>query len=271
LLRGRDEIPREERWRRRQRAWNTRTICNQILGRELTDRALEVVTRGRFEDATRKRIPSRKKGRYAGPCARRDRPLVTWLDAKDERAEADSLVRRSMALLLVICEQIHLYGDNAGQACNADLWLGQQRQRIGDVWIYKPGADQGGLAARLGCDVRTLERTIAVLVAGRVLKAWQPPAADAAKLPKHMCGETYPYQIYRLIGGVPDCLAAHLRRWDEIARAKAAKAGRSKSEPAAAAPLERDTSGDEFARAVADAMADETLAVMSFVRGLKPS
>jgi hypothetical protein len=231
----------------------------------LTDLVFSVVRQARFEDAARERIPERKSGKYKGPCARADRPLVTWLDPDQQRRESHELVRRSLAFVLAICEQLTLYGKNAGKACHSGLWLGKQRRKVGGQWQYVPGPEQEGLAARMGCDVRTLERTIAVLEGGRVIKAWQPPAAD---VPAHLRGETYAYQVYTLVSGVPDCLAASLRRWDEVERQRAGKGKRRKT----VAPA-LDASGDALAAAVADAvadaaMSDEALAAMAFVRGM---
>jgi hypothetical protein len=223
LTRERDAIrPPDKPWKRKRRT-NPIALCIAILGREFGAHVMFVLMHAVFETAVRARrefgkdrtLPNRRA--ELAPVTLRQHPV----------SERNETVRVALALLLMICEQVHVRGDRAGWACNVELWLGQQRRKRGGEWEYVPKDEQGGLAARLGTDVRTIERALAVLQAGRILRAWQPPADE---MPDHLRGDVYAYQVYAL-HELPDCLAYALRRWDDLA---ASRSRSSKGKPTAA-------------------------------------
>jgi hypothetical protein len=200
---------------------NPRSVASQRIGKALTDQAIDVLTAGKVETAVReRRDPAKCKGRRN---ARFERPAVEWLDSP--RVESNEIVRKGLALLLAVLEHVTLHGEHEGRvAAGPYLFMGHQRAPDSDgVWSYVPAAGQGSLAARLHSDVRQIERLIAILVAGRVIKAWQPPAKDehGKPLPPHLRGETYAYQMYS-IAHVPAALALTIRRFTGTAKERAA-------------------------------------------------
>jgi hypothetical protein len=236
----------------------TRALCSQALGRALADHLLEVACGFKLEHAARKRrardqaqraAALRWKGREVKMRDTHDRELVQ--PRKIPHAERSEIVRRYVALICMIFDHVDVYGDNVGRAAGADMFLGHSRTKRDGEWSYCPKGAQGGIAARLGVDLRTVEQMIAVLVAGRVIKVWQPPAYDrttGVTLPRELRGETYAYNMFSLVGGVPAALAGHVRRFEGIDKQRAAE-----ESPAAAEP---SSEAYDFAGAAEDAATD---------------
>jgi hypothetical protein len=215
----------------------TRPTGNKALGRELADHAIEVGAGFKLEHAARRRRDPGVAARASGarwhdrPIKMRDTHKRDLVELREvPHLESAPIVRRFLALLCCLFEQAALSGDNRGRAAGVGVFLGRTRMKqrgTADAWVYVPKERQSGIAARLGVDVRTLEQMIAVLVHGRILRAWQPPAYDrttGVALPPGLRGETYAYQMYTLVGGLPDALAGHLRRWDGMSQQRAAEA-----------------------------------------------
>lgn len=232
-----------------------RRFCNPVLSRQLTDQVIEVGSGFALEHAARKRrdpaaAARAAKARWKGRAevkmrGTHERPLVRVRQLP--HAESSLIVRRYMALLCCIFEQADLFGDNRGRAAGAGVFLGHTRTRPGGgAWAYLPKDAQGGIAARLKVDVRTVEQMIAVLVHGRILKAWQPPAFDretGVALPRGLRGETYAYQMYALVGGLPSTIVGHLRRWEGIDRQRDAESSPARvdgAELGEGSPLSRE-------------------------------
>lgn len=263
---------REERKNRAKKPWkrvtraSVRTIVNEALGKQAADHVIETARYAVIEDAVRSRKdPAKCKARVN---KRADRPLVSWRSSP--RSEESEIVRRFVALVLMIAEHIILDGEKAGWAQHSKerrdlgtLWIGQQRRKTsGREWLYVPKDQQGGLAARLDCDVRTIERMIAVLVEGGVLRnAWQPPADEMAPDRR---GDTYAYQIYQL-AEVPASLVARLRRWRAMELQAAGVERRT------ATTDEGDADGAGLCVVVAELTGDleASRKALDFVRGLK--
>lgn len=210
----------------------TRALSNQALGRELTAKVIPAASGSKLEHAARERRSPQEaehaaRKRWPGRVVQmRDthaRPLVQ--PRQVPLSEQSLLVRRFVALLCILFENADLVGDNKGRAAGRGCCLGRTRAQRDGVWTYVPKASQGGAAARVGVDVRTLEQMIAVLVNADILRAWQPPAYDqktGVALPPELRGETYAYGMYTLVGGLPAALAGHLARWDGLDRQRAA-------------------------------------------------
>lgn len=127
--------------------------------------------------------------------------------------------RRFMALMLLIqgsCSTRRLKDLRAG---GKGLWRGRQhRFRVTDdgEWAREyvqngtatgkghHGGHQGGLAARLGVCVRTVDRYLAIAKAAGLLQVWQVKARKAVEaLPKHLKGKQYAYAMFRWLGDLP--------------------------------------------------------------------
>lgn len=178
-----------------------------MVGREQAEHVIEVARAAKLENACReRRDPAKCKH---GVNRSFELPPVEWL--KNPRAANDIQTRQIAALYGMILEQVTLDGEHAGRAMHKDLHLGKQRtQTDGGRWICVPKEQAGGLAKRLGVSLRTLEHMLAALVAGKLLKVWQP---DADKVPAELRGAKYAYNAYQVIGGVPAAVAGHIRRF----------------------------------------------------------
>lgn len=230
-----------------------RKLANQALGTQLADQAIEAGAGYKHENAARTRrdpaaaaraAKARWKHREVKSHSTHDRKLVEVRQVP--HAEHSLIVRRYCALLCCIFEHADLLGDNRGRAAGAGVCLGRTRSRPGgEASVYLPAAAQGGIAARLGVSVRVLEQMIAVLVHAHIMKAWQPPVIDpktGVVLPAALRGETYAYQMYTLVDGLPAALAGHLRRWDGLDKQREAMASPARIDGAelVEAPMSRD-------------------------------
>ncbi len=243
----------------------TRALSSQAIGRELTDHVIEVGAGYKLEHAARERRDPQIAARAAAKRwpkrevkmrDTRDRPLVELRQIP--HAERAALVRLYVALLCCLFECADLFGENQGRAAGRGVFLGNARTKREGQWVYNPKKSQSGIAARLGVPVRKLEQMIAVLVHGRVLRAWQPPAFDpktGEALPPELRGDTYAYQMYELVGGLPPAIAGHLRRWEGLDRQRAALASPARAESDGAELIESPTAAFD-ARAEAEAAAD---------------
>lgn len=128
--------------------------------------------------------------------------------------------RRCAALLLIVLSHV----SSRGRAWTSELYRGR-RTRIDEHGEVKhcPSVSAGGLAARLGCSVREIERYLLVLFAAGLLDVWQGPKDS----PERYRGSSgYAYAVYQWIGEVPREVARRLRSWwgEAVEAAKAAAA-----------------------------------------------
>lgn len=173
-----------------------RAVLREALGADAGDRVAQLALTANFENAVR----TREKG---------DEPRVTW--RRSERRTEQ--LRHVATLVLHLAQRMSL---ETGRAASARLWLGRTWRWEGERRVYVRAESQGGLASLVGVCVRELERYLAVLQAGGVIKSWQPQESGARapeSLPRHLRGETYAYQHYQWIGELPKVLREHLKRW----------------------------------------------------------
>ena len=227
---------------------DARAIAREALGGQLGDKVLRLARLAYVDGSARRRI--------AG-TARASRPRVRWEEGThSERAQH---VRRFVAFTLCLLERVNT---TTGRAAHRKLWLGRTYSSSSDgKRAYVRGAhEQLGLAARIGVTVRTLEQYTAILVAGGVLKAWQPMERHEGKagvrapksLPRTLRGEVYAYNHYQLTGPVPYQLQETLGRWYGRSRGEADATPRAWEPRPPAGGIEALRADDELAAAIAE-------------------
>ena len=235
----------------------TRKLGNVALGIETTDALIELGSTAKLEGAACSRrdvgeaqhaAALRWPGKTITMRGTHDRPLLEAREVPHQ--ESHEIVRRFLRLYMLIMEHAALHGPYAGRAAGREVSV-------------------VALAARLAIDERTAERMIGILVTGRILRAWQPPAFDrktGVALPRWLRGETYAYKMYEPVGGLPPALAGHLRRWDGINKERAAAASPARAE------LEQPTNGAGVdVDGAQEAAAADVVALLAKLRGGGPA
>lgn len=177
-----------------------RDVLAEAAGSEFADRVVRGVQFATLEELTRTR-------------AEAGEPAPTL---RQVHGHAAKHMRRIVRLVLLVLEEM---GTESGKACGSRLWLGKTRdERTGK---YVKAGEQLGLAQRVGVCVRELQRYIALLQHADVWRVWQPMERTEggtgcrapAKLPRHMRGEVYAYNVYQLRGPMPRRLKENLLRF----------------------------------------------------------
>lgn len=125
------------------------------------------------------------------------------LERRGELLEADATpVPRFCAFLLMVLEQTR---SESGRTCTRALYRGRTHTRPfldGDgVWRreYVPAGHTGGLAARLGCSVKTVERMAKVAEHFGIVKSWQAPKSMGEEYRGHEWG----YSVWQWLITIP--------------------------------------------------------------------
>lgn len=130
-----------------------------------------------------------------------------WPEAVHEANTAHE--RRFCALLLMIQSELSTAKPKDLRAWTKHLFRGRQHTwRIDDngEWQreYVKTGHTGGLAARLGCSVREVDRYLAVAKAAGIVDVWQLKGKDKTdKLPEHLRGKRWAYSCARWLGELP--------------------------------------------------------------------
>lgn len=174
--------------------------------------------------------------------------------------------RRFCALMLMILDECR--GKvGAPRAFTKELWRGRaerfvvtedgevEREYVRAVKNGKSG-HQGGLAGRLGCCVRTVDRYLRIARAAGFLRISQVKAKRGLdKLPKHLKGKKYSYAIFDWLTELPRAVIDRLTGRRSTAAREAARET-APDAPQSVAPRLESTSTARF-MAIVDAAAHE--------------
>lgn len=154
----------------------------QVLGDVLAERLVRAFRRTRIRDAAREGTEQLEQA----------------------RPRTDPVVRRGLALALMIAEATSLkYRRASGRA----LYRGRTARQTPTGAQYVPSVSAGGLAARLSCSPRELDRYLAVLNTHGILAIHQRPPTRA----ESERGLEWGYAVYQWLCALPRQLAARLR------------------------------------------------------------
>lgn len=162
--------------------------------------------------------------------------------------------RRFFALMLIVLQEVALRPGRKATAFTKQLWRGRTyRWRVTDdgEWrrCYVPSSSSGGLAARLGCSVREIDRYLTVAKSADVLGVRQIRGrASIDRLPRHLKGREWPYALFTWLGDLPQAALAVLRR----ARGEPARESAPPSSHSGAAAPPAGESAQRFLAMVSD-------------------
>lgn len=130
---------------------------------------------------------------------------VKWEDEQLHEPNSPQERRFCAMLLMILCEV-----SPQGRAWTSRLFRGRQKQETDDGRkVYVPAKSAGGMAARLGCSPREIDRYLQVAKAAGIVEVWQGPS-DA---PKRFRGAEYAYAVFRWLGEIPRAVQQRLARW----------------------------------------------------------
>lgn len=140
----------------------------------------------------------------ASGVSRRDAPLDPH----------GATVGRFCALLLMVLGETRDRRDKP-RVCTSRLYRGRTHTRPwldGDGVVrrsYVRTGHTGGLAARLGCSVKTVERMCRVAHEAGILTTWQAPRS----LGEQYTGERWGYTVWQWVSNIPRIARARILSW----------------------------------------------------------
>lgn len=141
----------------------------------------------------------------------------------------NSAHERGFCALMLIVQRECIRARNL-RSCSKRLWRGKRERFVVDdegdfkrVYVRAVGADgksghQGGLAARLGRSVKTVDRYLRIAKAAGFLNTWQVRGKKALeKLPQSMKGKKFAYAVFQWLGPVARAVVDRVRGSDRAA------------------------------------------------------